>query len=129
MDITPDMVKELRERTGAGMMDCKRALVETNGDPTWPPSYCASKASEGGQEGLARGRRRTDRDQERPAIGRHAIVEVNSETDFVAKDENFRRFVDVVANVALSLKAANVAELMQAESGRPNPGGGSARRS
>jgi elongation factor Ts len=116
MDITPDMVKELRERTGAGMMDCKRALVETKGDPDLAAELLrkqgAAKADKKASRVAAEGQIAIKSD---PANGRHAIVEVNSETDFVAKDDNFRRFVDVVASAALSVKAANVAELMQAK--------------
>ncbi len=116
MDITPDMVKELRERTGAGMMDCKRALVETSGNVDLAAELLRkqgqAKADKKASRVAAEGQIAIKSDQ---TAGRHAIVEVNSETDFVAKDENFRRFVDVVANVALSRKPASVAELMQAK--------------
>jgi elongation factor Ts len=116
MDITPEMVKELRERTGAGMMDCKRALVETKGDADLAAELLRkqgqAKADKKASRVAAEGQIAIKSD---PANGRHAIVEVNSETDFVAKDENFRRFVDVVANVALSRKPVSVAELMQAK--------------
>ena len=115
MDVTPEMVKELRERTGAGMMDCKRALVETRGDADLAAELLRkqgqAKADKKASRVAAEGQIAIKSDQ---AIGRHAIVEVNSETDFVAKDENFRRFVDVVANAALSLRVTSVAELMQA---------------
>ena len=116
MDITPDMVKELRERTSAGMMDCKRALVETSGNADLAAELLRkqgqAKADKKASRVAAEGQIAIKSDQ---TVGRHAIVEVNSETDFVAKDENFRRFVDVVANVALSRKPASVAELMQAK--------------
>jgi elongation factor Ts len=116
MDITPEMVKELRERTGGGMMDCKRALVETKGDADLAAELLRkqgqAKADKKASRVAAEGQIAIKSD---PANGRHAIVEVNSETDFVAKDENFRRFVDVVANAALSRKPGSVAELMQAK--------------
>src|SRR5882672_5922173 len=99
MEITPAMVKELRERTGAGMMDCKKALVEASGN--------ADAAAEGLRKA---GQAKADKKASRVAAegrvalksnvpsGRHVLVEVNSETDFVAKDDNFRGFVEQVAD-------------------------------
>ena len=101
MAITAAMVKELREMTGAGMMDCKKALNETNGDmeaavEVLKKSGAAKmekKASRIAAEGIAR-----------VAInGNEAVVaEVNSETDFVAKNETFQEFVQLVADNALA---------------------------
>ena len=101
MAITAAMVKELREMTGAGMMDCKKALNETNGDmeaavDVLKKSGAAKmekKASRIAAEGIAR-----------VAVnGNEAVVaEVNSETDFVAKNETFQEFVQLVADTALA---------------------------
>ena len=101
MAITAAMVKDLREMTGAGMMDCKKALNETNGDMDAAVEFlrkngqakAEKKASRIAAEGIARA-----------AIdGNNAVVvEVNSETDFVAKNEIFQSFVQDVAKVALS---------------------------
>ena len=101
MAITAGMVKELREMTGAGMMDCKKALAETNGDMTAAvevlrksgAAKMEKKASRIAAEGIAR-----------VAIkGNEAVVaEVNSETDFVAKNELFQNFVQLVADNALT---------------------------
>src|SRR5690348_12571609 len=99
-EITAALVKELREKTGAGMMDCKRALSETQGDlegaVDWLRkkglSAAAKKAGRVASEGLVgiatRGK-----------IG--ALVEVNSETDFVARNEGFQKFVHSVTEAAL----------------------------
>ena len=101
MAITAAMVKELREMTGAGMMDCKKALTETNGDmdaavDVLKKSGAAKmekKQSRIAAEGIAR-----------VAVnGNVAVVaEVNSETDFVAKNETFQEFVQTVADTALA---------------------------
>ena len=100
--ITAELVKELREKTGAGMMDCKKVLTETDGD--------MEKAAELLRErGIAKAAKKSDRIaaeglveayvSEDKKIG--AVVEVNSETDFVAKNEDFRNFVkDLVEQVA-----------------------------
>ncbi len=101
MDIKPALVKELRERTGAGMMECKKALVETNGDIDLAAEYLRKAgAAKAGQEVVARcggGPRSSFAATRRPAAMR--VVEVNSETDFVAKDDNFRAFVEKLAEV------------------------------
>ncbi len=118
MAIEAARVKELRERTGAGMMDCKRALVEADGD--------LEQASE-----LLRiaGQAKADRKAARVAAegtvilkstpdgSRHVVVEVNSETDFVAKDDNFAQFVEAVAEAALAADHADVPALMESDSG------------
>ena len=99
--ITAAMVKELREATGAGMMDCKKALAETDGDMEAAvdvlrksgAAKMEKKASRIAAEGICRA-----------AIegGKAVVVEVNSETDFVAKNEVFQEFVQEVANTALA---------------------------
>ena len=98
MAITAGMVKELREMTGAGMMDCKKALTETNGDMDAAVEYlrkngqakAEKKAGRIAAEGIVKTVVRDDKVA--------AIVEVNSETDFVAKNEEFQGVVDAVVN-------------------------------
>jgi len=107
MAISASMVKELRERTGAGMMECKKALVQTDGDV------------DGAVEHLRKsGQAKADKKAGRVAAeglvvvkangSKAVVVEVNSETDFVAKDENFLAFVDAVADAALATGQADV---------------------
>ena len=101
MAITASMVKELREMTGAGMMDCKKALTETNGDIEAAvevlrksgAAKMAKKASRIAAEGITRA---AMNDKE------VVVAEVNSETDFVAKNEIFQKFVQLVADTALT---------------------------
>jgi elongation factor Ts len=116
MDIKPALVKELRERTGAGMMECKKALVETNGNidlaAEWLRKAGAAKADKKASRVAAEGRVAIRSDAE---TGRHVVLEVNSETDFVAKDDNFRAFVERVADVVLSQRPAGVEDLMRAK--------------
>ena len=109
MAISAAMVKELRERTGAGMMDCKRMLTETNGDMDAAIDLMrksgAAKADKKAGRIAAEGRvmiSLTDDKKE------GAIVEVNCETDFVAKDENFINFTNAVAQHVLTDKPADV---------------------
>ena len=111
MAITASMVKELRERTGAGMMECKKALTEADGDI----ETAIENMRKSGQAKAAKKAGRTAADgviviaQE----GANAVmVEVNCETDFVAKDENFRSFADAVAGRVLNSDAADVDALM-----------------
>ncbi len=114
MAITAGMVKELREITGAGMMDCKKALTETNGNMDEAVEFlrkngqakAEKKAGRIAAEGICR-----------IAIDgkKAAVVEVNSETDFVAKNETFQSFVETVAQQALTTKAADM-EAFLAES-------------
>ncbi|HJR70058.1 MAG TPA: translation elongation factor Ts [Gammaproteobacteria bacterium] len=115
MDIKPALVKELRERTGAGMMECKKALVETNGDIDLAADYLrkagAAKADKKASRVAAEGRIALRSDEQ---AGRHVLLEVNSETDFVAKDDNFRAFVERVADVVLRERPANVEALLRA---------------
>ena len=102
MAITASMVKELREMTGAGMMDCKKALTETNGDMDAAVEFLRkngqAKAEKKAGRIAAEGLVRVAMDGDNTA----AIVEVNSETDFVAKNETFQEFVQTVADTALA---------------------------
>jgi elongation factor Ts len=114
MDVKPALVKELRERTGAGMMDCKRALVDAEGDIDQAAELLRkagqAKADKKASRVAAEGQVLVVSDGGR---GRHAIVEVNSETDFVAKDENFRAYTALVGRAALAEAPANLTALMQ----------------
>ena len=114
MEIKPALVKELRERTGAGMMECKKALVETNGDidlaVEWLRKAGAAKADKKSSRVAAEGRVAIRSDEQ---AGRHVVLEVNSETDFVAKDDNFRAFVEKLADVILSQRPASVEALLR----------------
>ncbi|HUQ53843.1 MAG TPA: translation elongation factor Ts [Gammaproteobacteria bacterium] len=114
MDIKPALVKELRERTGAGMMECKKALVEAQGDIDAAADLLrkagAAKADKKSSRVAAEGRVAIRSDEK---AGRHVVLEVNSETDFVAKDENFRAFVEKLADVVLSQRPANVEALLR----------------
>ena len=100
-EITAATVKELRERTGAGMMDCKKALGETQGDMEAAIDWLRTK-------GLAAAAKKAGRTAAEGLVGvavegnRGAVVEVNSETDFVAKNEQFQEFVRTVAELALT---------------------------
>ena len=113
MAVTAQMVKELRELTGAGMMDCKKALTETNGDMDKAVDYlrengmakAAKKAGRIAAEGISFVKLSDD--------WKHAVaVEVNSETDFVAKNAEFRTFVEEVADQILGSSAKDVEALL-----------------
>ena len=101
-DITASMVKDLRDRTGAGMMDCKKALSETSGDMETAVDWLRTK-------GLAAAAKKAGRTAAEGLVGvvtdgiSGAVVEVNSETDFVAKNEQFQSFVRTVTGLALTL--------------------------
>ena len=103
-EITAASVKELRERTGAGMMDCKKALNETGGDMEAAIDWLRTK-------GLAAAAKKAGRTAAEGLVGvavegtKGAVVEVNSETDFVAKNEQFQEFVRTVAGLALETGA------------------------
>ena len=109
MAITAAMVKELREMTGAGMMDCKKALTNTDGDMDAAVEFlrenglakAAKKAGRIAAEGLVAVAVSEDAKEA-------AIVEVNSETDFVAKNEKFQSYVADVAAQALTTSAADI---------------------
>ena len=114
MDIKPALVKELRERTGAGMMECKKALVETGGDIDAAVEHLrkagAAKADKKASRVAAEGRIAIASDEK---AGRYAVLEVNSETDFVAKDSSFGAFVDKVAQVILAQRPADLEALLK----------------
>ncbi len=109
MNITAEAVKQLRERTGAGMMECKKALVEANGD--------ADVAAENMRKaGLAKADKKASRVAaegvvvvEKSADGKTGVlVEINSETDFVARGDDFRGFASDVAKAALAARAGDI---------------------
>src|SRR5919197_1070472 len=108
-EITAALVKELREKTGAGMMDCKKALAETAGDLEGAVDWLRKK-------GLAAAAKKAGRVAAEGLRG--SVVEVNSETDFVARNEAFQGFARNVAGLAL--KAGDVDALKAAS----YPGGG-----
>ena len=113
MAITAGMVKELREMTGAGMMDCKKALTATDGDMDKAVEFlrekglatAQKKASRVAAEGLCKTLVSAD---EKNAV----VVEVNSETDFVAKNEKFQDYVAQVAEAAMETSAATTEEFL-----------------
>lgn len=116
MSITASMVKELREITGAGMMECKKALVETNGNievaiENMRKSGAAKAAKKSGRvaaDGIIKVAASADN---KTAV----LVEINCETDFVAKDENFLSFAETVTQAALDNKATDVEAVMATE--------------
>ncbi len=114
MAITAGMVKELREMTGAGMMDCKKALTETNGDMDAAVEFLRkngqAKAEKKAGRIAAEGIVKTVVKDDKIA----AIVEVNSETDFVAKNDEFQGFVDTVANQVADTDPADMDTFMAA---------------
>jgi len=120
-NISATMVKELRERTGAGMMDCKSALGETSGDMEQAVDLLRKK-------GLAKADKKAGRVAAEGLVGlavegtKGVLVELNSETDFVARNDLFQGLVKMIANVALSvgtdlekIKAAKVGSITVAE--------------
>ena len=119
MSVTPQMVKELRERTGAGMMDCKKALDETGGDMEAAVDMLRAK-------GLAAAAKKSSRTAAEGLVGvavagtRGVALEVNSETDFVAKNDQFQDFVRAATAAALETGTSDVEELKNAA----YPGGG-----
>ena len=117
-EITAALVKDLREKTGAGMMDCKRALTEAGGDMEAAVDWLRTK-------GLAAAAKKSGRVAAEGLVGvvsapgRAAMVEVNAETDFVARNETFQAFVEAVAKIALQ-----VGEDLDAIKAAPFPGSG-----
>jgi len=101
-EITASLVKELRDKTGAGMMDCKKALTETDGDIEVAIDWLRKK-------GLAAAAKKSGRVAAEGLVGvasapgKAAVVEVNAETDFVARNETFQAFVETVAKIALEV--------------------------
>jgi elongation factor Ts len=114
MEITAQLVKELRERSGAGMMECKKALTQNNGDIEaaieWLRKQGLAKADKKASRVAAEGRVVLAQDG-----GKAALVEVNSETDFVAKDESFVAFANEVAKAALAANAGDIDALKNAK--------------
>ncbi|MCU0425208.1 MAG: translation elongation factor Ts [Candidatus Kapabacteria bacterium] len=118
MAVTLDMVKNLRESTGAGMADCKKALDESNGDMNGAIEYLRKR-------GAASAAKRTDRATNEGLIvtktsgdGKSAaIVEINCETDFVARNEEFVKFVDTVVETVLKANPANEEALLSTDIG------------
>jgi len=114
MSITAAMVKELRERTGSGMMECKRNLKEANGDMDLAIENMR-------KSGLAKADKKAGRIAAEGAIGIKvsddgktvAMVEINSETDFVVKSEDFKGFVDSIANAVLASDVSTVEQLSE----------------
>lgn len=111
MDITASMVKELRDKTDAGMMDCKKALIETNGDMDAAVDYLREK-------GISKAAKKADRIAAEGLANiyvennKAVILEVNSETDFVAKNEKFIELVDVIGKTILSSDASSLEEAL-----------------
>lgn len=115
-NISAKLVKELRERTGAGMMECKKALVATEGD--------IEKAAE---EMRISGQAKADKKASRVAAegvieayaadGRAVLIEINSETDFVARDDSFKEFASQVAKAAHNANAQTIEEVLEADMG------------
>ncbi len=114
MAITAQLVKQLRERTGAGMMDCKKALTETNGDIDAAVDYLREK-------GIAKAAKKADRIAAEGTTyvaskGNDAVLlELNSETDFVARNEGFQALVKEIADYILATKPADLDALMASE--------------
>ena len=112
--VTASLVKELRDRTGLGMMECKRALVEADADidkaiedlRKSSGMKAAKKAGRTAADGLV---------SVKVEGGYGVVVEVNSETDFVARDEGFQAFVAAVVNAGFSSKATDMAALMEGD--------------
>ena len=116
-EITASLVKDLRDKTGAGMMDCKKALAETNGDIEAAVDWLRTK-------GLAAAAKKAGRVAAEGLVGvavagnKGAVVEVNSETDFVAKNDIFQAFVREVSQIALGANGD-----LDAVAAAPFPGG------
>ena len=114
MEITASLVKELRERTGAGMMECKKALTENSGDIDVSAEWLR-------KQGLAKADKKSGRIAAEGRIAmaqsghKAVLVEINSETDFVAKDNNFLAFTESVAQAALASGAADAEALKSAK--------------
>jgi elongation factor Ts len=110
--ITASLVKELREQTGSGMMDCKKALVESDGDIEAAAELMrksgAARADKKASRVAADGAIKVIVTEDRKSA---VILEINSETDFVGKDDNFQAFADRVLQVALQQKPTSVGEL------------------
>jgi len=114
--ITASMVKDLRDKTGAGMMDCKAALGETNGDVEAAVDWLRKK-------GLSKAAKKAGRLAAEGLIGvfvaptKAAMVEVNSETDFVARNDHFQGLVKMIADVALNAGSEDIEAIKAAKAG------------
>ncbi|MEQ7790870.1 translation elongation factor Ts [Staphylococcus nepalensis] len=114
MAISAKLVKELREKTGAGMMDCKKALTETDGDIDKAIDFLREK-------GIAKAAKKADRIAAEGLVhveerdNEAAIVEINSETDFVARNEGFQELVKEIAIQILDTKVETVDALLETE--------------
>ncbi len=112
--VTAQMVNELRNMTGAGMMDCKKALVESNGNMDAAIDYLREK-------GIAKAAKKADRIAAEGLANvyvegnKAAIIEVNSETDFVSKNENFKELVDEIGTAALKSDATSLEDVLKAQ--------------
>ena len=112
--ITAEQVKELRLKTGAGMMDCKKVLTETNGDEERAIELLRER-------GIAKAAKKSDRIASEGLVTTYvtddgkvgAVVEVNAETDFVAKNDEFKKFVSDVAKQIVEKNPATVEDLLK----------------
>ena len=116
MNISASMVKELREKTGAGMMDCKKALVETNGDMEKAIDYLREK-------GISKAAKKAERIAAEGLSNIYikgndaVVVELNSETDFVAKNAEFKELLDKIGNTILENNATSMEEALNTKCG------------
>lgn len=116
MNISASMVKDLREKTGAGMMDCKKALVETNGDMEKAIDYLREK-------GISKAAKKAERIAAEGLSNIYikgndaVVVELNSETDFVAKNAEFKELLDKIGNTILENNVTNLEEALNAKYG------------
>ncbi len=116
MEISASMVKDLREKTGAGMMDCKKALVESNGDMDAAIDYLRER-------GIAKAAKKTERIAAEGLSNIYVngndavVVEINSETDFVAKNAEFKELLDKIGNAILNSDAKNMEEALNIKVG------------
>src|ERR1700685_2950079 len=114
-NITASMVKDLRDKTGAGMMDCKAALSETQGDMEAAVDWLRKK-------GISKAAKKAGRAAAEGLVGAAvsgnagALVEVNAETDFVARNEEFKAFVKAASNIALK-EGGDLSRLLAAKHG------------
>lgn len=116
--ITASLVKELRDKTNAGMMDCKKALTETNGDLEAAIDYLRKK-------GIAKAAGKADREASEGIIAARLsddgktgiLIEVNCETDFVSRNDNFVAFVDTIADTIAASDAKTLEEALQLKTG------------
>lgn len=117
MDISASMVKDLREKTGAGMMDCKKALVETNGDMDKAIDYLREK-------GISKAAKKAERIAAEGLSNIYingndaVVVELNSETDFVAKNSEFKDLLDKIGNTILENKVESMEDALNAKCGK-----------